>query len=151
MTSTADITITGRRRRVVDLPAAASVDLDRLPHILRIMLENVLRNAGDDAPRARAAILNWLENGHSEDEIAFMPSRVLMHDTTCVPALVDIAGMRACARRGRRRSVAVSIPDCRSTCRSTIPWPSTSTARRDCACSQHGAGASGAMPSATAS
>jgi aconitate hydratase len=84
-----------RQHRVVDLPAAAGGDLERLPHILRIMLENVLRTAGDDAPRARAAILGWLESGCSEEEIPFLPGRVLMHDTTCGPALVDIAGMRA--------------------------------------------------------
>ncbi|WP_457089746.1 aconitate hydratase AcnA [Microvirga sp. P5_D2] len=83
------------QHRIVDLPAAAGNDLQRLPHILRIMLENVLRNAGEDAPRAKTAILNWLEKGRSEEEIPFLPGRVLMHDTTCGPALVDIAGMRA--------------------------------------------------------
>ena len=95
MRKDADITVAGRRHRIVDLPAAAEGQLERLPYILRIMLENVLRNAGDDAPRAKAAILNWLTEGRSEDEIPFLPGRVMMHDTTCGPALVDIAGMRA--------------------------------------------------------
>jgi aconitate hydratase len=95
MPTTVDITWAGQRYRMVDLPAAAGADLERLPHILRIMLENVLRNAGEDAPRAKAAILNWLGTGRSEEEIPFLPGRVLMHDTTCGPALVDIAGMRA--------------------------------------------------------
>lgn len=85
----------GRQYRIADLPEAAEGQLERLPHILRILLENVLRSAGDDAPRARAAILNWLETGRSEEEIPFLPGRVMMHDTTCGPALVDIAGMRA--------------------------------------------------------
>ncbi|MEE1613000.1 aconitate hydratase AcnA [Microvirga sp. CF3016] len=87
--------IHGRKHRIADVPAAAEGQLDRLPHILRIMLENVLRNTGEDAPRARAVILNWLETGRSEAEIPFLPGRVMMHDTTCGPALVDIAGMRA--------------------------------------------------------
>ena len=87
--------VNGRRLRIVDLPAAIGGDLERMPHILRIMLENVLRNAGEDAPRARAAILSWLETGRSDEEIPFLPGRVMMHDTTCGPALVDIAGMRA--------------------------------------------------------
>ncbi|MET0741931.1 MAG: aconitate hydratase AcnA [Microvirga sp.] len=95
MTGIAEFAHDGRSYRIVDLPAAAGGDLERLPHILRIMLENVLRNAGGDAPRAGAAILRWLESGHSEDEIPFLPGRVMMHDTTCGPALVDIAGMRA--------------------------------------------------------
>ncbi|HVK89933.1 MAG TPA: aconitate hydratase AcnA [Mycoplana sp.] len=95
MPKTADIMVTGRRHCIVDLPAAAEGHLGLLPHILRIMLENVLRNAGDDAPRAKAAILSWLDGGRSEQEIPFLPGRVMMHDTTCGPALVDIAGMRA--------------------------------------------------------
>ncbi|MCB8821100.1 aconitate hydratase AcnA [Microvirga rosea] len=80
--------------RVVDLRAETGENLLRLPYILRIILENVLRTAGDDAPRAKDAILNWLDRGQSEEEIPFLPCRVLMHDTTCGPALVDIAGMR---------------------------------------------------------
>lgn len=91
----AALTAHGRQHAIVDLPVAAGEALEHLPHILRIMLENVLRNAGDDAPRAKAAILKWLETGRSEEEIPFLPGRVLMHDTTCGPALVDIAGMRA--------------------------------------------------------
>ncbi|PVE24827.1 aconitate hydratase AcnA [Microvirga sp. KLBC 81] len=91
----ATIATDGGRHCIVDLPMAAGESLQRLPHILRIMLENVLRNAGDDAPRAKDAILNWLSSGRSEEEIPFLPGRVLMHDTTCGPALVDIAGMRA--------------------------------------------------------
>jgi aconitate hydratase len=91
----ATVAVNRRQHRVVDLPKAAEGHLERLPHILRIMLENVLRNAGDDAPRAKAAILNWLKTGRSEEEIPFLPGRVMMHDTTCGPALVDIAGMRA--------------------------------------------------------
>ncbi len=48
-----------------------------------------------DAPRAAAAILASLGTGWSGEEIPFLPGRVLMHDTTCGPALVDIAGMRS--------------------------------------------------------
>ncbi|GIL37943.1 aconitate hydratase AcnA [Roseiterribacter gracilis] len=81
--------------RLFSLSDAAGSALTRLPYVLRILLENVLRNAGDDAERSRAAILGWLDRATSEDEIPFLPSRVLMHDTTCVPALADIAGMRS--------------------------------------------------------
>ncbi|WP_229428459.1 aconitate hydratase AcnA [Microvirga pudoricolor] len=91
----AKLTIAGQCYSVVNLPEAAGDALPRLPHILRIMLENVLRNAGSDASRAKAAILGWLREACSQDEIPFFPGRVLMHDTTCGPALVDIAGMRA--------------------------------------------------------
>lgn len=80
---------------IIDLPAEAGACLSRMPYIHRILLENVLRTAGDDAARAKIAMIDWLETGQSDVEIPFLPNRVLMHDTTCGPALVDIAGMRS--------------------------------------------------------
>ncbi|MCJ2877455.1 aconitate hydratase AcnA [Rhizobium pusense] len=80
---------------IVDLPAEAGEKLARMPYIHRILLENVIRTGGDDAIGARKAILDWLDAGESDVEIPFLPNRVLMHDTTCGPALVDIAGMRS--------------------------------------------------------
>ena len=68
-----------------------------MPWILRILLENVLRKSKDETTllRTQAAILDWLKTGSSEEEIEFYPTRVLMHDTTCGPALADIAAMRS--------------------------------------------------------
>jgi aconitate hydratase len=80
---------------VVDLPAEVGPHLRSLPYIHRILLENVLRTAGPDAARAKDALVDWLPTGSSELEIPFLPNRVMMHDTTCGPALVDIAGMRS--------------------------------------------------------
>lgn len=80
---------------VIDLPAEVGGQLRSLPYIHRILLENILRTAGEDAAKAKAAILDWLATGSSELEIPFLPNRVMMHDTTCGPALVDIAGMRS--------------------------------------------------------
>jgi aconitate hydratase len=87
--------INGVSHDIIDLPAEAGDCLVRMPYIHRILLENVLRTAGDDAFRAKDAMLAWLETGQSDVEIPFLPNRVLMHDTTCGPALVDIAGMRS--------------------------------------------------------
>jgi len=85
----------GTLLRLIDLPALFGEHLARLPIVLRLLLENVVRNMdGDEREQAVAAILQWLEDGTSEAEIAFQPGRVLMHDTTSTPALVDIAGMR---------------------------------------------------------
>ena len=89
------IQIDNRRFQCIDLHAAAGAALVRLPVIHRILLENVLRTAGADANRFRSAILDWADHGTSKEEIAFLPNRVLMHDTTCGPALVDIAGLRS--------------------------------------------------------
>jgi len=78
-------------RRAVDLKAAFP-QVERLPVVLRILLENVLRNR--PSPETIALFADWLASGHSEAEIEFLPNRLLMHDTTCGPALVDIAGLR---------------------------------------------------------
>ncbi len=80
---------------VIDLPAEVGPHLWSLPYIHRILLENVLRTGGPDAARAKDALVDWLATGSSELEIPFLPNRVMMHDTTCGPALVDIAGMRS--------------------------------------------------------
>ncbi len=87
--------INGVSYDIIDLPAEAGDCLARMPYVHRILLENVLRTGEDDAARAKAAMIDWLETGGSEVEIPFLPNRVLMHDTTCGPALVDIAGMRS--------------------------------------------------------
>jgi aconitate hydratase len=80
---------------IVDLPATFGASLSRLPIVLRLLLENVLRNMrGAERHGAVTAILAWTDRGTSEAEIEFQPGRVLMHDTTSTPALVDIAAMR---------------------------------------------------------
>jgi aconitate hydratase len=92
---TARLTVDGRLYRCLDLPAAIGPRLATLPVVLRLLLENVLRHQrGAEREAAVAALLAWGEHGTSEAEIAFQPGRVLMHDTTSTPALVDIAAMR---------------------------------------------------------
>src|SRR5687768_10589165 len=76
-----------------DLTVALGAELDRFPYVHRILIENVLRHDSDPQV-AIAAFRAWLDAGTSTAEISFRPTRILMHDTTCVPALVDIAGMR---------------------------------------------------------
>ncbi len=89
------LTLAGESARVADLAGAFGPDLARLPLVLRVLLENLLRcTQGDERRAGRAALRAWLATGSSEAEIAFQPGRVLMHDTTSTPALVDIAAMR---------------------------------------------------------
>ncbi|MHC2621337.1 aconitate hydratase [Bradyrhizobium huanghuaihaiense] len=95
MTEFATLVSGARAYCIADIATVARDELPRLPVILRILLENVLRNGREDRQAAIDAILGWLAHGRSDREIAFQPSRVLMHDTTCGPALVDIAGLRA--------------------------------------------------------
>ena len=81
-------------RLFVDLPGFGP-QVEKLPVCLRILLENVARTQkGSDRDEAIAALLAWSGSGTSMAEIPVQPCRVLMHDTTSTPALVDIAAMR---------------------------------------------------------
>jgi len=86
-------------------------DVARLPHTLRILLENLLRRAGtrDVTDEDVAALAAW--PGPARD-IAFMPGRVLMQDFTGVPAVVDLAAMRSAVARagGDPASVDPLVP-----------------------------------------
>src|SRR3989442_1517904 len=70
--------------------------IGRLPYSLRILLENLLRL--EDGRTVRGAeierLARWDPKKLPDDEIAFMPARVLMQDFTGVPAVVDFAAMR---------------------------------------------------------
>jgi aconitate hydratase len=79
-----------------DLVVLCGDRLNRLPVVLRLLMENVARNMqGAERNAALDALRNWTDTGTSEAEIAFQPGRVLMHDTTSTPALVDLAAMRS--------------------------------------------------------
>ena len=77
-----------------------SIRIDSLPFTIRILLENLLRNM--DTQRSTEEdvlrLARW-KPGQDPQEIAFMPSRVLLQDFTGVPAVVDLAAMRSAAER----------------------------------------------------
>lgn len=78
-------------------------DIEKMPFSIRILLENVLRNFDDFAITRDNidTLLNWKPEP-SDKDIPFKPARVLMQDFTGVPAVVDIASLRAeVARKGK--------------------------------------------------
>ncbi len=77
--------------------------IDKLPFSIRILLENALRNFDDFAITKENVdtLLNWKPE-KSDKDIPYKPARVLMQDFTGVPAVVDIASLRAEAvRKGK--------------------------------------------------
>ena len=68
----------------------------RLPYSLRILLENLLRREDGETVTAEMirSLAQWSPDKVPTEEIAFMPSRVLLQDLTGVPAVVDLAAMR---------------------------------------------------------
>ena len=76
---------------------------EALPYSLRVVLENVLRNAtsAEAAEVAAKRLVAAAQAGAAGEEIEFAPARVLFQDFTGVPVFVDFAVMReACASLG---------------------------------------------------
>jgi len=73
----------------------------KLPYSVRVLLESVLRNLDgrvytEDHVRAIAA---YDPRRPAQEEIPFMPGRVVLQDFTGVPCVVDLAAMRDAMRR----------------------------------------------------
>jgi aconitate hydratase len=68
----------------------------RLPYSLKILLENLLRREDGRVvpPEDVEKLARWEPLKLPDEEIAFMPARVLLQDFTGVPAVVDLAAMR---------------------------------------------------------
>ena len=81
--------------------ADAGFDIKHLPFSLKVLLENLLRR--EDGQTVTAAhiesLAKWQPAAEPSTEIAFMPARVIMQDFTGVPAVVDLAAMRAATKR----------------------------------------------------
>jgi aconitate hydratase A / 2-methylisocitrate dehydratase len=71
-------------------------DTERLPYSLKVLFENLLRFEDGRSVTVShlEALVAWLQERRSDQEIAFRPTRVLMQDFTGVPAVVDLAAMR---------------------------------------------------------
>jgi len=97
MPDTHDLQVGEHTYRIHRLDAVADADQTaRLPYVLRILLENVLRhvdgeNVTDDDVRA---LVDWDPAAEPSREVLFTPARVLLQDFTGVPAVVDIAALR---------------------------------------------------------
>ena len=92
--------------RLDALEKAGLTQLKRLPFSIRIMLEAALRQCNDKEITQQDVknIAAWTPlpsplKGGSRPGIPFLPARVIMQDFTGVPAIVDLAAMRAAVAR----------------------------------------------------
>ncbi|ADB16929.1 aconitate hydratase 1 [Pirellula staleyi DSM 6068] len=75
--------------------------ISKLPFSIRVLLESVLRSCDgyevteDDVK----ALASWNAAAPAKIEIPFKPARVVLQDFTGVPAVVDLAAMRAAMQR----------------------------------------------------
>lgn len=95
-------------------PIAQIEGADRLPFSLRVLLENVLRNARteDEARQMAERIVEAGTSGQVGEEVEFCPARVLFQDFTGVPVFVDFAVMREAAAQlgGDPKKINPQIP-----------------------------------------
>ncbi len=87
--------------RLATLAEQGMADLDRLPVTIRILLENVLRHAASEFVDEThiQKLATWDPKKPEDMELPFMPGRVVLQDFTGVPAVVDLAAMRAAVAR----------------------------------------------------
>ena len=81
------------KAQYVDLAQILGTRVEKIPYTLRLLSENHLRHGGNAAELTHA-LDAWMSGRNTDFEFRFMPNRLLMHDTTCTPALVDIAALR---------------------------------------------------------
>ncbi|MDO4182335.1 MAG: aconitate hydratase AcnA [Coriobacteriia bacterium] len=84
-------------------PVAQVPGAEKLPLSLRVLLENILRNArtNEEAAAMAARVIEAGTAGQVGEEVEFCPARVLFQDFTGVPVFVDFAVMReACKNLG---------------------------------------------------
>lgn len=86
-----------------------------LPFSLKIVLENLLRHEDDGhtvSLEQIQAVANWSPKSSSQQEISFMPARVVLQDFTGVPCVVDLAAMRdaVVAMGGDAQAITPQIP-----------------------------------------
>ena len=82
-------------RKIARLSAVG--DVSRLPYSIRVLLESALRNL--DGVAVTESDVKTIASYRTDDigtaEIPFIPGRVVLQDFTGVPAVVDLAAMRA--------------------------------------------------------
>ncbi|MCO5230616.1 MAG: aconitate hydratase AcnA [Chitinophagales bacterium] len=90
------INIQGKTYNYCSLKDFSEEKVSKLPFSIRILLENALRNFDGFSITEEHVntLLHWSPNPVDKD-IPFKPARILMQDFTGVPAVVDMASLRA--------------------------------------------------------
>ncbi|HSB82290.1 MAG TPA: aconitate hydratase AcnA [Candidatus Methylomirabilis sp.] len=94
--------------------AGLAPGLERMPFSMKILLEAVLRSVDGELVTENDVrnLARWDASAPVKVEVPFMPARVLLQDLTGVPAVVDLASMRAAMKRlgGDPRRINPLVP-----------------------------------------
>ncbi len=79
----------------------SGINISKLPLSMRVLLENLLRHEDGLAVKKAdiEAIAKWNPKAEPDQEIQFTPARSVLQDLTGVPAVCDLAAMRAAMKR----------------------------------------------------
>ncbi|MCS0542716.1 aconitase family protein, partial [Aeromonas veronii] len=90
------------------LKALGFESIEKLPYSIKVLLEAAIRHFDGTSITDEhiEKLAKWSENGDQNQEVPFKPARILLHDTTGLPLLVDLAAMReAVSRNGGDPSI----------------------------------------------
>src|SRR6187401_601315 len=81
--------------------AGVAPGLETLPFSIRVVLEAILRSVDGELVHEQDVknLAAWSATAPKDIEVPFMPARVILQDFTGVPAVVDLASMRAAVKR----------------------------------------------------
>ena len=81
--------------------AGIAPGLETLPFSIRVVLEAILRSVDGELVHEQDVrnLAVWNAKAPKDIEVPFMPARVILQDFTGVPAVVDLASMRAAVKR----------------------------------------------------
>ncbi|MCK2005539.1 aconitate hydratase AcnA [[Brevibacterium] frigoritolerans] len=90
-----------RYYRIKTLEENGLGNISQLPYSIKVLLEAAIRNYdGVSVTEEHVSTLaNWSIKRDQNQEVPFKPARVLLHDTTGLPAIVDLAAMRETMNR----------------------------------------------------
>ncbi len=94
-----NLKVQGRDYEYYDLSALEKegYDILKLPYSIKVLLESVLRQWDGHVITEEhiRSLADWVKTRGSEEEVPFKPARVILQDFTGVPAVLDLASMRA--------------------------------------------------------
>ncbi|MDF2486915.1 MAG: citB, partial [Herbinix sp.] len=93
------LNILGKTYHYYSLEALAmeGYDIRHLPYSIKVLLESVLRQQDNYVIKEEhiRSLANWTKRKAGQEEVPFKPARVILQDFTGVPAVLDLASMRA--------------------------------------------------------
>ena len=87
--------------RLASLEKSGHGAVSRLPFSIKVLLEALLRNCDGTLVTEEDVntLADWTAKSPASREVPFKPARVILQDFTGVPAVVDLAAMRAAMKR----------------------------------------------------